>query len=169
MCSCAVRWVLYLLLDNALFIQWTLSMAGTKNHWSLWLLHFWPHRFFFSVFRSLFLSQRIAWNQIIEVVLWISHSPFVITFSHFPHTHKHTLRSLSRSFTFLPVHTHSAFLFWAPVPLRKIHQEAMTSAWSDNIMPLRQRANILRLKLNWAWKLIGDEWYRKRTSVPPSS
>lgn len=85
------------------------------------------------------------------------------------HTHKHTLRSLSRSFTFLPVHTHSAFLFWAPVPLRKIHQEAMTSAWSDNIMPLRQRANILRLKLNWAWKLIGDEWYRKRTSVPPSS
>lgn len=85
------------------------------------------------------------------------------------HTNTHFVHSRDHSLSFRYTHTHSAFLFWAPVPLRKIHQEAMTSAWSDNIMPLRQRANILRLKLNWAWKLIGDEWYRKRTSVPPSS
>lgn len=102
---------------------------------------------------SLNLSQPLCNNIFPLSAHTQTHTSFTLEIIHFPSG----------------THTHSAFLFWAPVPLRKIHQEAMTSAWSDNIMPLRQRANILRLKLNWAWKLIGDEWYRKRTSVPPSS
>lgn len=70
-----------------------------------------------------------------------------------------TLASLSWSFAFLPLCACSSFLFWASVPLRKVHQKAMTNSMSDNMYDACATSSQyimhieFSLAINWRWMI----------------